>query len=32
MARGRLKPVVESNSNVRIISDKGGYYSLKIEN
>lgn len=28
----RLKPVVESNSNVRIISDKGGYYSLKIEN
>lgn len=28
----RLKPVVESNSNVRIISDKGGYYALKIEN
>lgn len=28
----RLKPVVENNSNVRIISDKGGYYSLKIEN
>jgi len=28
----RLKPIVESNSNVRIISDKGGYYSLKIEN
>ena len=28
----RLKPVVENNSNIRIISDKGGYYSLKIEN
>lgn len=28
----RLKPVVESNSHVRIISDKGGYYSLKIVN
>lgn len=27
----RLKPVVENNSNVRIISDKGGYYSLKIK-
>lgn len=27
----RLKPVVESNSNVRIISDNGGYYSLKTE-
>lgn len=25
----RLKPVVKSNSNVKIISDKGGYYSLK---
>lgn len=28
----RLKPVVESNSNVKIISDKGGYYSLRIVN
>lgn len=28
----RLKPIVETNSNVKIISDKGGYYSLKIEN
>lgn len=27
----RLKPVVENNSNVRIISNKGGYYSLKTE-
>ena len=25
----RLKPVVENNSNIRIISDKGGYYSIK---
>lgn len=28
----RLKPVVESSSNIRIVSDKGGYYTLVIEN
>lgn len=27
----RLKPVVEGNSNIKIISEKGGYYSLRIE-
>ncbi len=27
----RLKPVVENNSNVRIISDKGGYYALTVK-
>ena len=24
----RLKPIVESNSNVKIVTDKGGYYAL----
>lgn len=28
----RVKPIIEKNSNVRLLSDKGGYYSLKIEN
>ncbi len=28
----RLKPVVEKNSNIRIVSDKSGYYTLTIEN
>ena len=27
----RVKPIIEKNSNVRLLSDKGGYYSLKIE-
>ena len=27
----RLKPVVESNSNVKITSDKGGYYTLSVK-
>ncbi len=27
----RLKPVVENNSNIRIVSDKNGYYTLTIE-
>lgn len=28
----RLKPVVENNSNLQIVSSKGGYYSLIIKN
>ncbi len=27
----RLKPIVESNSNVKIVTDKGGYYALTME-
>ncbi len=27
----RLKPIVESNSNVRIVAEKGGYYVLSIK-
>lgn len=27
----RLKPVVENHTNVRIVSEKGGFYSLKTE-
>lgn len=27
----RLKPIVESNSNVKIVADKGGYYALSIK-
>lgn len=27
----RLKPIVESNSNVRIVTEKGGYYALSIK-
>lgn len=28
----RLKPIVESNSNVKIVTDKNGHYALIIEN
>ena len=28
----RLKPIVENNSNVKIVTDKGGYYALIIRN
>lgn len=28
----RLKPIVESNSNVKIVAEKGGYYVLSIKN
>lgn len=28
----RLKPVVENNSNIQIVSNKGGYYCLTIKN
>lgn len=28
----RLKPIVEDNSNVKIVADKGGYYTLYTEN
>lgn len=27
----RLKPIVENNSNVKIVADKGGYYALSIK-
>ena len=28
----RLKPIVESNTNLKIVADKGGYYRLSIKN
>ena len=28
----RLKPIVESNTNLKIVADKGGYYRLSLKN
>ena len=28
----RLKPIVESNTNLKIVTDKGGYYRLSLKN
>ena len=28
----RLKPIVESNTNLKVVADKGGYYRLSIKN
>ncbi len=28
----RLKPIVESNTNLKIVADKGGYYRLSFKN
>ena len=27
----RLKPIVESNTNLKVVADKGGYYRLSIK-